>query len=613
MRMMATRYAQPRPAQIKRTVAQVKHISAPLKGLSLSSRLVQGDPLTAVVLDNWVVEENQTKARPGTRLALAHGGLPIECLVPFYGQPNKLAAATDGELVLLDGTVVKAGFTSDDWSWTSFSNLSSTDYTVMCNGSDGVWSWDGSAASTPPVAVAVTNLSNANPAVCTVAAADIAKFSNGMVVTISGAVGAGLDAANGLRSIGAVNVPPNTFTLFGVDTSGGAAPQTSGVTATVPGDGLAKEAVTAPPSEPWIVPDQFNIVLSHMNRLWFADNANLAVYYLPLQQKSGEVAVLPLNALFKRGGSIRAMYTWTTEGGENINDQLVVFSTNGEAVIYGGVDPGPDGDFNLTGIFRFDAPMSKHSVVNYGGELYVLISTGLVPMSTLMRAESEQLGQADRNVHSNFFGAALRFRDRPGWMAMLNPSSGRLICNTPQGGLNTYRQMVRFMPNPIWATWSSLPARCWGWVDNRLFFGSDDGKVYEMHPTFLNDDGKPIRIDVMGAWSNFGTPAVKHFKMMLPYLQSDGTPKPFVDIKVNYDMTPPTNQPDVTYGSVGATWDEAIWDESNWASAVDTHDNWSGVGVLGQVGAPRLVALISDCEFALTGWDVLYETGSVFG
>lgn len=611
MRMLPSRLAQPQPAQIKRQAAKVRHISAPLKGLSLSSKLVTGDPLTATVLDNWVVEENQIKARPGTLLRLVHGTAPMETLVPFYGSPGKLAAATAGELVTLDGTLVHGGFTGNDWSWTAFANLSATDYTVMVNGKDGVWSWDGGTAP-DPAAVAVTSLSNTNPARCTVAPADIAKFASGQTVIIAGAAGTGMTVANGAHVIGSVGVPANTFTLIGVDTSTGAAPQTTGVTADPPGS-MAKEVLIAPVGETWVVPDQFNVVLAHMNRLWFADSTNLAVYYLPIQQKSGQLAVLPLNAVFKRGGHIVAMYTWTTEGGINVNDQLVVFSSNGEAVVYGGIDPGPAGDFTMAGIFRFDSPMSKHSVVNYGGDLYVLISTGMVPFSTLMRAETEQLGQSDRNVFSNFYKASLNNRQRPGWQAIVNPSSGRLICNMPQGGTNNYSQMVRFMPNPIWASWSALPARCWGWVDNRLFFGSDDGRVYEMHPNFLNDNGNPIKVDVQAAWSNFGTPAAKHFKMILPYLQTDGTPQPFVDIKVDYDMSLPSNQPDVTFADPGATWDIATWDVDFWASAVMSHNNWSGVGDLGRVGAPRLTALVRDCQFALTGWDVLYEAGSVFG
>jgi hypothetical protein len=521
-RMLPARYiGATKPLMIKRTVSSLRHISAPLKGLSLSSKLTTGDPLTATVLDNWVIEENQIRARAGTRLTYTYSDLskPVEAMVPYYGEPNKLAAAIDGKLILLDGTLIEDGFASNDWSWTSFSNLSDTDYTVMVNGVDGVWSWDGLA--------------------------------------------------------------------------------------------MVKETVTAPTTDPWVVPEQFDIVVSHMNRLWFADKTNLSVYYLPLQQKSGAVKVLPLNAVFRRGGSIRAMYTWTTgDGGVNLDDRLVIFSTNGEAVIYGGTDP--DSDFELTGIFRFDAPLSKRSVVNYGGELYVLISTGFVPMSTLMRAESEQLGKVDRNVYSLFFQCTLQHRNRPGYEAFLNPSSGRIICNMPQGG-GVYKQLVRFMPNPIWATWSSLGSRCWGWVDNRLFFGTDNGRIFELHPRFLNDNGKPIRVDVQAAWANFGTPAAKHFKMVLPYLQTDGTPRPFVDVKVDYDMTEPTNQPDITYSAQGADWDLADWDTSDWAGSLRSRNNWTGVGEIGRVGAPRLTALISNCEFTLTGWDVLFESGSIFG
>lgn len=607
MRMLPSRYLSGKPLQVKRAPAQVRHVSAPLKGLSLSSKLVQGDALTAVVLDNWIVEEDRITCRAGIALAHDFGSAPVEQLVPYYGQPNKLAAATGGALKLLDGTLVRAGFTSDDWHWTAFSNLSSTDYTVLVNGQNGVWSWDGGVVA-DPAPVAVTAMTNANPCVVTVAAGDITKFANGQAVLIAGATGS-LAAANGWHYIASVGLPVNSFTLIGVDTSG--TPGTLGTVTADPPGSMAKEIVTAPPTATWINPEQMHIVLAHMNRLFFADPNNLAVYYLPVQQKSGELKVLPLNAVFRRGGTIRAMYTWTTEGGVNTNDQLVIFSSNGEAVIYAGTDP--DTDFQLSGIFRFDSPMSKHSVVNYGGDLYCLISTGVVPFSTLLRAESEQLGKEDRNVFSMFSQVSLLQRDHAGWSVLLNPSSGRLIANMPKGGTNQYMQAIRFMPNPIWSTWSALPSRCWGWVDNRVYIGSDDGKVYEMHPRFLNDLGDPIKVDVQAAWSNYGTAAIKHFKMVLAYLITDGTPRPFVDVKVDYDTTPPNNQPDVTFATQGATWDLATWDVDSWQSVIMNRNNWSGVGAIGRVGGPRLTALVVDCNFSLTGWDVLFEGGSLFG
>jgi Phage tail tube protein len=92
----------------------------------------------------------------------------------------------------------------------------------------------GEPGGTDPAAVAVTSLSNANPAVVTVGAADIAKFQNGMIVVIAGATGTGMTVANGSHAISSVGTPANSFTLTGVDTSAGSAPQTTGVTADPP-------------------------------------------------------------------------------------------------------------------------------------------------------------------------------------------------------------------------------------------------------------------------------------------------------------------------------------------------------------------------------------------
>jgi len=352
--------------------------------------------------------------------------------------------------------------------------------------------------------------------------------------------------------------------------------------------------------------------LSHMDRLWFADSSNLSVYYLPLMQKSGEVRVLPLNVLFKRGGSIRAMYTWTVDGGAGMDDQLVVFSTNGECVIYSGTDPDTLGAWQLVGVFRFDSPMGKHCVVQYGGELYVLISTGLVPMSTLLRAETDHLGQTDRNVISMFMRDSVAYRGDLGWQTFLNPSSGRLFCNIPLGASNRYKQLIRHMPKGYWSTFDNIPARCWGWTDPYVYFGDDSGNIYEMHPQYYNDDGKAIRADVQMAWNNFKTQAKKHFLVIQTYVTSDGTPHPLIDMKVDYDFSPAINEPDLTSASSGAIWDLATWDVDYWAGGERGITIWNGIAPLGHVGAIRVTADISNCSFSLTGWDVVYEEG-VFG
>lgn len=83
--------------------------------------------------------------------------------------------------------------------------------------------------------VNATSLSNTNPALVTVAAPDIAKFQNAMSVTVSGATGIGMTAANGVHTVANLDSGAGTFELLGVDTSGGAAPQTTGVMVDPPG------------------------------------------------------------------------------------------------------------------------------------------------------------------------------------------------------------------------------------------------------------------------------------------------------------------------------------------------------------------------------------------
>ena len=93
----------------------------------------------------------------------------------------------------------------------------------------------------------------------------------------------------------------------------------------------------------------------------------------------------------------------------------------------------PTRDFTLTGVYRFDTPMSKHSVLNYGGDLYVLLPTGVTPMTAMIKAGKEGLETVDRSVVPIFLQHSINFRDQSGWQLFLNPNTGRLFANMPLG------------------------------------------------------------------------------------------------------------------------------------------------------------------------------------
>ena len=152
--------------------------------------------------------------------------------------------------------------------------------------------------NTDPV-VTVTSLSNANPAVVTVAAADIGKFTNGMQVIIKGVTATGMTDANGTRTITGVGSPANTFKLQGVDTSAGAAPQTTGITATPltakrVGAGFINLSLQDADSEFLtsleVYYDQLSIFSSEATQLWSVDADPLQNTYNQLLRGCGTIA-----------------------------------------------------------------------------------------------------------------------------------------------------------------------------------------------------------------------------------------------------------------------------------------------------------------------------------
>lgn len=622
MRALPSRFSGLKPVTIKKQRAYLAHLSPPVAGIADDAKTGESDQKFAGVLTNFTVEDDRIKCRAGYRkLVTIAGAPPIEHLVPYYGVIDTIAAAAGGSLYnALTGASIKSGFTSNAWHWTGFANLGDTQYTVMVNGSDGIWSWDGGAVPNG-ASVAVSKIAkNATaPNFAIVTAASVAGLNDGDSVIISGGAGDQV-TANGNHRIRNINTGAKTFELVNVVTTSWAGDQTTGTMGYVQQGSVFKEDVRAPAGASWINPNAMQIVVAHMNRLFFADLTNLCFYYLPLMSKDGELDVFPLSAIFKKGGTIRAMASWTRDGGMGMDDILAIFTSHGEVALYQGVDP--DNDFQLVGVYKFDPPQSRYCVMNYGGELYALIPTGLTAMSTVLKSGREGVEAADKTVVSRFLASSIVNIDRGGWELFLNPNTGRMFCNIPKGG-GTYDQMVRNMAKPAWQEFKYLPARCFGWIHPYVYFADDKGNVYEFHPSHQSDDGQPIRVDVQTAWSQYKTPAIKHFKMILPYILTDGSPQPIIDVNVDYDSAEPFNTPDITGADpADATWNAADWDLPNavppifgdfWVGGAKNWINWTGVGAIGRVGSIRMQARILNCSFSVAGWDILYERGSVFG
>ncbi len=116
-------------------------------------------------------------------------------------------------------------------------------------------------------------------------------------------------------------------------------------------------------------------------RLYFVEKNSLSFWYLPVDSINGAVSEFPLGGIFKNGGYLQAMGTWTIDAGYGVDDLAVFVTSNGEVAVYKGSDPSDPTDWALIGIWNIGQTFARKCVFKYGGDILLLTQQGLVPLS----------------------------------------------------------------------------------------------------------------------------------------------------------------------------------------------------------------------------------------
>ena len=351
-----------------------------------------------------------------------------------------------------------------------------------------------------------------------------------------------------------------------------------------------------------------NYVTSHKGRLWFIEKDSLSLWYLATNAISGAATEFPLEGLVRNGGTLVAASSWSIDSGDGQDDLFVIVTSEGEVLVYAGTDPASN--YSLKGIFKTARPLGNRCMVRYGGELVILTRSGPVACSELLRAVAIQDQQFAALVRSGFIEEAVANGSEFGWQAHLYTSRGWLMFNVPTDfGSETYRQYL--LNEGSWFRFREIPAVCWGELSGTLYFGAADGTVYKADdPDAEGDNGTEIQGRLQWAWSRFGTPAKKAFKMARPHMEADAKPSPYMQMMTDYFTSPPDNQPTITSNTAGSAWDEGVWDVSSWAGSKNSYSQLIGLNGIGHVGSLHMRIRTKTLElFKVNGVEVMYETG----
>jgi hypothetical protein len=354
-------------------------------------------------------------------------------------------------------------------------------------------------------------------------------------------------------------------------------------------------------------------VIVHKTRLWFVEKNSMNLWYLPAFAIAGAAVKFDLGPLFRRGGHIVKVDTWTLDAGYGVDDYLMAFTSEGEVAVYGGTDPSSIATFSLHGVFYIGSPTDTVAhTVKYGGDLLVINKDGIAQMSkSLMSSRVSTKLTLTEKIQPQLAKDTSQYASNNGWDMILYPPQNMLLVNVPISTTESYQYVMNTISG-AWSRWKNIPARCWYTANDLLYFGGT-GTVYKAWDS-QSDNGNTIRAEMLPAYNSFGGEGrLKRWSMarVIYSFSADYAiaSKMMIDfdrnlISVSIPVSPPANM---------FTWGVSLWgDGSIWGGALYIDNKWRSVYGLGYWGSLQILVDNKQSDIRVYTIDYSVEGGGVF-
>jgi hypothetical protein len=351
-------------------------------------------------------------------------------------------------------------------------------------------------------------------------------------------------------------------------------------------------------------------VASFKSRLFFARKNSLKIYYLPVNSFGGAASELDLGSVFQHGGYVMAVYNWTIDAGDGMDDKLVVITSNGEVAVYTGTDPSSISTWSLTGVFYLGAPVARRCGVKYGGDLIMTTLEGVYPLSSALLSSTINRSAAITDKIQNSVSVAMGdYIDNFGWQVVIYPDNNMLILNIPAGNGGNF-QYVQNTITGAWTKFTGWNASCWLSVTDGLYYG-DDNSIQKAWQGNL-DNTTSITADVLPSFQYFGSLANnKYFTLVKPYLMSSGSPSILYGMNADFVESDPEGVFNYE-ASPGMNWDSMYWGTMRWGGSIlRITSGWHTVGTLANSASLRMQIQNNGAETRFMNWSTVYQTGGL--
>jgi hypothetical protein len=379
-------------------------------------------------------------------------------------------------------------------------------------------------------------------------------------------------------------------------------------------------------------PKKFIHVAIHQRRLWFVEKDSTQAWYLPVDQLGGDAAVFPVGQLWKFGGFLMAIYTWTVDSGDGMDDKLVLISSNGECAMYSGTDPSDPDAWRLEGVFRLGAPVGRRCGVKYGGDLLLLTTDGMVPISAAL--QSTRVNTADTltdKIQHTISELISQYKSVVGWEMMLFYNENQVWLVVPSAAavspVSAPKDVVPgtipvqiYAMNTIsgaWCQFTNMDIRSTAIYNDNPVFITGDGRVCQAWTGFYDNVpwdktvGERIELEVVTAYNYFEAMGVtKRWTMARPIFQAGTIPESAINLEVDFAVRTSLAIPGSVQAGSDYLWDDprSLWDVAKWDQEYARFRRWQSIQGMGYAAALHML-VAQNVQTLWVATDYVFELG----
>lgn len=359
----------------------------------------------------------------------------------------------------------------------------------------------------------------------------------------------------------------------------------------------------------------------HQRRLWAVQKDTTYGWYLPVDQIWGIASKFDFGPLFKRGGYLASLATWTVDTGTGPDDSLVAVSSKGEVAVYKGTDPASGATWALQGVYYMGSPpLGRRFQTKVAGDVNFVTEQGVISLNDLITSTTTTPPQNTvvvRNVQQPISEAVSALASIFGWQMYFCAPLSMAMVNVPSVTSSGNTQFVTNTINGKWCQFSGYDASHFATYQGLPFFGSRNGKVYK--GWFGHVDGADTTgsngTDVVGmcqqAYSYLGQPAIqKQVGMYRPtFLVAADV---VYGSTVAYDFSFEEAAIGLSPPPMGSSrWDIGRWDQAVWSGSLKSQRQWSQAEGMG-TAISFCYIIRSRSEALWVGTDYTFTSGGIF-